>query len=387
MYIEPTKVKNNLLQYYEANETKVDVGFFIFGFLFDILTLSDFDDWFSLTQQLIYLAVIGFILLADLQLLHLPGAEHTEQRGRSITAWFHARDYFKKTWFERLWGVRHAILHFLLGSLLSVYALYYIKSASFIASSIFILVIVFLMIANEIKFFQGLTDIKIILFVICLFSFFSTLVPVAIGFVGLVPFLLSLFLTGLVLFLMGRSLVFTQTELKAIRRNWLLPCGAALFMFVVFYIGGVIPPIPLSVKSMGVYHAIEKQNGNYILLHEKPWYKFWHHDDSDFLAEANDKIYFFVKIYSPARFDDSVILHWYYKDPKQGWLTSDKIPMRISGGRKEGYRGFSVKQNYTAGDWRVSVETTDGREIGRHYFEVTKSLAVTPDRQFNKVIQ
>ncbi|MNT64341.1 hypothetical protein D3C72_2022330 [compost metagenome] len=56
--------------------------------------------------------------------------------------------------------------------------------------------------------------------------------------------------------------------------------------------------------------------------------------------------------------------------------------MRITGGRKNGYRGFSTKANYTAGEWRISVETTDGREIGRIYFEVIKVAEPNPSRVF-----
>ena len=33
--------------------------------------------------------------------------------------------------------------------------------------------------------------------------------------------------------------------------------------------------------------------------------------------------------------------------------------------REHGYRGYTVKSNYQPGDYRVQIETTDGREIGR----------------------
>jgi hypothetical protein len=56
-----------------------------------------------------------------------------------------------------------------------------------------------------------------------------------------------------------------------------------------------------------------------------------------------------------------------------GWQTTDKIPLRVTGGRVGGYRGHASKGNYTAGDWRVAVETTDGREIGRIPFTIVQS--------------
>jgi hypothetical protein len=133
---------------------------------------------------------------------------------------------------------------------------------------------------------------------------------------------------------------------------------------------------------MGVYHKVERQGDHYVLHHEKPWWKFWRVGDQDFLARPGDRVFFFVAVFSPARFDDSVNLVWSYKDPKQGWQVSDRIPMRVTGGRQGGYRGATVKQNFLPGDWRVSVQTTDGREIGRLYFEVTKAELADAGRQF-----
>jgi len=145
--------------------------------------------------------------------------------------------------------------------------------------------------------------------------------------------------------------------------------------------------VPLSVQNMGVYHNIEKRNGSYILSYEKPWWKFWQNGDQNFLAEKGDAIFFFAEIFSPARFDDSVVLHWIFESPKEGWKTTDRIPMRISGGREGGYRGFSMKENYTAGYWQIRVETTDGREIGRLYFSVENVKEKNLEREFKKVVR
>jgi hypothetical protein len=49
-------------------------------------------------------------------------------------------------------------------------------------------------------------------------------------------------------------------------------------------------------------------------------------------------------------------------------VLQDSIPIRILGGRQEGFRGYGMKSNYQPGKWKVHVETTDGREIGRIYF-------------------
>lgn len=58
------------------------------------------------------------------------------------------------------------------------------------------------------------------------------------------------------------------------------------------------------------------------------------------------------------------------KDSEDGWLTSDKIPLTITGGREQGFRGYSFKYNYQPGDWQVRIETENGLEIGRISLEI-----------------
>jgi len=56
------------------------------------------------------------------------------------------------------------------------------------------------------------------------------------------------------------------------------------------------------------------------------------------------------------------------EEPERGWTLQDTIPIKIVGGRELGFRGYGFKTRYDPGKWKVHVETTDGREIGRIYF-------------------
>lgn len=359
------KFKDRIVAFYERNELKVDIGFFLGGFVFDVFTLADIDDPLSIAQQLVYFALVGSILYYDF----------LESAGLAkIPAWM-----------SKIWNIRHLILHFFMGSLLSIYSLFFLKSSSFFSSIVFVLILMALMVGNELKAVQKHANLKVGLYVICVFSFFSMIFPVLLGFVGLVPFLLATALTAVLIYLGYRALVKRVGDRKIVLRSLVAPGSAVVGLFLLFYLIGWIPPVPLSVQNMGIYHSVEKVDGQFVLSHENPWWKFWRKGDQEFRAEAGDKIFFFAQVFSPARFDDSVVLHWFHKDPKRGWQSTDKIPMRVTGGRKNGYRGFSVKQNYTAGDWRVSVETTDAREIGRLYFEVVPIDGRNPSRTFEKV--
>lgn len=250
---------------------------------------------------------------------------------------------------------------------------------------IFVIILMALMVANELKNVQkSEVNIKIALYIICIFSFFSMIFPVLLGFVGLLPFLLALLATSLCIFGIYLLLERRVKNKTLLMRRLIAPSFTVVTLFLLFYLIGWIPPVPLSVQNMGVYHHIEKIQGKYTLSHQNPWWRFWQTGDQEFLSEPGDKIYFFARIFSPAKFSDSVILHWYFKHPKIGWQSTDKVPMSINGGREGGYRGFSVKQNYQPGEWKISVETTDEREIGRLYFNVIE-IPTSLDRTFTRI--
>jgi hypothetical protein len=83
----------------------------------------------------------------------------------------------------------------------------------------------------------------------------------------------------------------------------------------------------------------------------------------------------FFRIFSPARFADQVRMRWFWQPEGRGWTLQDTIPINIVGGREQGFRGYGVKTNFQPGPWKVQVETADGREIGRVYFDLETASA------------
>ncbi|HEX9450513.1 MAG TPA: DUF2914 domain-containing protein, partial [Burkholderiales bacterium] len=163
------------------------------------------------------------------------------------------------------------------------------------------------------------------------------------------------------------------------RQQILVPFGLVLIVFLSLYVVRLIPPVPLSIPFIGVYHNVERSEDSFRLSHERPYWEFWHHGDQNFAAQPGDRIYVFFRIFSPARFSDQVLMRWYWKDASGGWKLQDSIPIKIVGGREQGFRGYGTKNNYQPGDWKLQVETTDGREIGRVYFDVV----TTPEMSRN----
>lgn len=338
--------KNKFLEYYQHHEVLVSIIVFCAGFLFDIFTLGRIDDLLNLIQQAIYLTILGTLLVVEIRI--------TIGTMKLTPKW------------ERFWEYHNLVVHFLFGSLLSAYTIFYYTSASALTSFFFILLLAGLMLANEIPKIQQLgLPVRVILFSICMMSYFAFFYPILMGHVGPFPFWLG-FLSSLLALVLVWKLNFKGKEhIHLLRRHVLVPAVAVHLVFLLGYYTSLIPPVPVAVKKIGVYYEVVKTEGKYIGKHLRPFWKVWDRGSQDFQARPGDKVTILLSIFSPARFEDQVYLKWYFDDEKKGWRLEDTIPLKILGGRDEGFRGFGSKQFYHMGPWRVIVETSDGREVGR----------------------
>ncbi|MBX3020957.1 MAG: DUF2914 domain-containing protein [Bdellovibrionales bacterium] len=355
----PNSRMGRLRAYYDQNEDRFTIGFFVGGFIFDMLLVARIDSWETIGQQIVYLALILFALMQMFFEQVEPPKDHSTM-------------FVLKRWY---YEYRSGILHFFFGTLLNMYTIFFFKSSSLLVSFGFLIVIVFLMVANESHRFRALgLPFKFGLFALCSLAFFSGLVPIFVGYMGTAVFMFSMVIgclpmIGVVWWIQTyRPLFFEQAKSQI-----LLPMSGVLIIFVSLYLLKLTPPVPLSIPFMGVYHGVEKAGDEYQLANERPWWKFWQHGDQNFVAQKGDKIYVAFRIFSPTRFSDQVQMRWFWKDNRTGWEMQDTIPIRIVGGREEGFRGYGTKSNYQPGEWKVQVETNDGREIGRIYFTVELS--------------
>lgn len=257
--------------------------------------------------------------------------------------------------------------------------LFYFKSSSFFASFFFLLFIAFLLVANEFEAFQRFgVRLRIALLSLCSASFFLILIPVLLGWIGIVPFVLSIATSFLFCHFWFHQLKKKNLNFLTIRKELIYPSCFIHFLFITLYFFKILPPVPLSITYMGVYHGVEKKEGAYYLTHYRPWWRFWHHGDQWFYAKPGDTLYGFASIFSPAKFKDTVKVRWLLHSDKHGWQTQDNIPLEIVGGRDMGFRGYTAKRSFSPGHWRFQVETSDEREIGRLYFKVFEENADAP---------
>jgi hypothetical protein len=336
--------------YAARNERTLAASFFVAGFLFDIVTLGRIDSWLTIGQQAAYLVAVSVVLV---QMLLAEGDPAPDLSAASrLRRWYH--EY------------RNPAIHFLLGALLSAYTLFFFKSASLLVSFGFLAVLVALLFANEAERFKKLgLPFKFALLGLCWLAYAAYVIPVLIGQTGLVVFIASMAVGCIPL----AAVAFFCAAEK--RRKILVPLGSVVVVFLAFYLFRLIPPVPLSIPFMGVYHGVERTEQGYRLSHERPYWRLWHNGDQAFAAQPGDRVFVYFRVFSPSRFSDQVQVRWYlYKSegPDHGWVLQDSIPIKILGGREDGFRGYSAKSKYQPGEWKVQVETTDEREMGRIYF-------------------
>jgi hypothetical protein len=154
-------------------------------------------------------------------------------------------------------------------------------------------------------------------------------------------------------------------------------------IFIIFnglYFFDIIPPVPLSLKEIGVYHSVLKSSsGDYLVIYEKsPWYVFWRDTSATFHYQPGESAYCFSSVYAPTDLSTPIYHVWEYYDPSQkNWIQEGKISYDISGGRKTGYRGYSATAALVPGAWRCDVETSSGALIGRISFTAVEG-STTP---------
>lgn len=352
LYETKDKIENFVLTLHKQYENYVPVFFFSFGFILDVFTLGEVDDFSNILMLSLYLFIMLGILFAELRDKPLIKINHP--------IWPKIQQY------------KIDIFHFLLGSLLSAFTLFYFKSSSFFNSFIFMFVMMVLLFANELQIVQkkGLM-IKVALSSLCLISYLIYIIPIIFGMVNDWIFYLCLIIAIALSFLSYKVVNLNlDIDKKVSLKKLLLPQSLVIFLFFILYTLRVFPPIPLSLKHIGIYHEVTKEKiGIYKTSESRPWWNFWDNGDQNFLARPNDKIYVFTKIFSPGGFSEKINMHWLY-EVDGDFKTSDRIPLEITGGRSEGFRGFSFKENYQEGNWQVRIETENGLEIGRIYFSV-----------------
>lgn len=349
------------IRWYKKYEHRLSVLAFLTGFTIDNFTLTRIDLLFDnliLATYLVF-AALGIFLLQ-----------------------FLLRKKIERKIIKNIALVLPFFIQFAFGGLFSGYFVFYSRSASFVTSWLFIILIIMLMIGNE--FFKrqyARLEFQISIFFITLFSFSIFYIPILVHKIGAWIFVLS-GLTSLIIIAVFIKLLALVIPQK-IKRSQSQLRTSILTIFVIFnilYFTNIIPPIPLSLKEGSVHHYVERIGENYRARSETiKWYEIHKRISPRIHLREDDPVYVFTSVFAPTDLTTKVFHSWQYFDETLGeWVETDRLAYSIFGGRDGGYRGYSQKTNVIPGKWRVDIVTERNQIIGRERFDI-KRVDTRPD--------
>lgn len=339
---------------YEKYERHVGIGLMALGFTVDNLTLKRIDLPFENLVLFIYLMISLTSIVAI----------NAYSSGRLQYTFMHSLH----TWLT-------LPMQYAFGGLFSGFFIFYSRSASFIASWPFLIMLAALLVGNELaRTKYARFTYQITIFYTALISFAIFYIPVLTKRIGADIFLLS----GVVSLLGISAVLFLLRNLAPERfqksKNGIIASIAIIFfLFNVMYFTNIIPPIPLSLKAIGIYHSIERRDSGYTAYAEaSKWYQLYNNTSRVFHRYDNEPIFVFSSVFAPTDLKTPIFHRWsLYDEKSRRWIAKDRLSFSIVGGRDGGYRGYSYKQNIQAGKWRVDVITKRNQLIGRITFTVT----------------
>lgn len=327
---------------------------FVAGFIVDNLTLNRVDQLFD------NIILFSYVILAMLSIVLLY-ASIAEKFGARVN------EFFKK------WAP--ILMQYAFGGLLSGMLIFYGRSGTLVESWPFMLLIIGVIYGNEtIKNRQGRMVYNLVIFFIGLFAYVVLVIPVLLGKMGEWVFIGSGLLALLVMFGFFRILEkivpnFVQLQ----KRNVVFIIGLIYVSLNFLYFANIIPPIPLSLKHVGIYHNVIRFDGDtYELTYEKPHWWEWYDESNDiFHYEPGESIYCYASVFAPSRLATQIYHRWERYDEAAGeWKQHARLAYSIAGGRGDGYRGYTLINAYTEGKWRCTVETARGQVMGKRTFEI-----------------
>ncbi|MEK7183409.1 MAG: DUF2914 domain-containing protein [Patescibacteria group bacterium] len=338
---------------YERYERVLIPAFLVIGFIFDVITFRTLQIDTALKLLLAHAIVAGLMLI----FIQLYDARKEPSKYVVVS---YAR-------FLAPFAAQISI-----GALLSSSLLFYWFSGSLSVSWPLFALITGVMISSEVfrqAYLRPVVQLSVYNFV--LLSYFSVLLPFVLKSLSAWIFILSGVLSTLIVLLI--ILLLTNFS-PAVKRQQPQLFVAVMSVFVImsaFYYLKLIPPLPLSLREAGIYHAIIRQPGDYKLIGENETFIQKLIPGQTIHADIGDSLYAYTAIFAPAKLTAVIYHRWEYKDPTSGqWTDKSLLHFSIKGGRQEGFRGYTMKTGVTPGKWRVTVQNERGQVLGRLTFTV-----------------
>lgn len=360
------RFKKRLVALWVRYERIVNLGSLIGGFIFDLFLAKRPDSVYDNLLLIFYLCTSAAIIVALNRRVARQGAT------RPLLFIF--------------------ILQFCFGGLASNLLILYGKSGTLGTSLLFVGLLAAFALGNEFlktRYDQLRFNVAIYYFLLLTYCIIAvpTFILHAIGtLVFLASGAASLAIVAVLLWAL-RLLVFKKRETNKIYE-------VSIIVFVIFFVFSglyflqVIPPVPLSLKNIGIYHTLvplgapDAAGNIYSATYEEPaWWAFWRDTSSTYTYRPGESAFCFSSVFAPGNLTTPIVHRWEeYNTQSNDWETQSLATFPISGGRAGGYRGWSIETNLSPGAWRCDVETGQGALIGRITFTVapgTPTLSTT----------
>lgn len=335
-------------KYVRTHKKYAPLLFFIAGFTWDSLTLGRIDRMYDLV------VLSSHMVLLTLS-LYLYNLSENEKPLLKIPA-------------------KYAVylplaIQFFLGGLSSAYVIYFARSVSLSKTAVFFFLLLLLFIANE--FLRKRISNKYLQFGFYFFVnfiFLSCFIPIILKKMNSEIFYLSGFIslvfTLVLVYLVYKS---SQTARVEIVRYKMITLILSIYVLInACYYFKLIPPVPLALDKGLIAYDIKIKNDKYLVTYEiDDWFYFWRDHKTDFNKSKREPVYVFTSVFAPTDLEKKIFHRWmWFNKTADDWQVMDEIGFNITGGRDNGYRGYSYKNNVLDGKWKVEVVTEENLVLG-----------------------
>jgi hypothetical protein len=355
-----TKSFDPAISWVKAHERHLSALSLAGGFAFDSWAFGRIDRPETQAVFIVYLLVAGIAIAILHGLESRPEGRKPSDRTRAILIF---------------------VTQFALGALLSGFCVFYIRSASITSSWPFLLAMAAVFIGNEYlrRYHSRLVFAALLLF-FSIYSYAILLVPLVLGRIGPVVFLISGVVAVALFFVYMRALARLGHErYRGARRHVAIGMVAITIFLNTAYFLRVLPPLPLVLTDAGVYHDARRVNGNFQVAQEDepPEWQALFGTHAIMHIQPGGKLFVYNAVFAPKGLKTRIVHDWQWLNPGRGWQSQQRIAVNIAGGREDGFRYYTSKTNPRQGQWQVNIQTFDGRAIGRVRFAVEQQ-AVPP---------
>ena len=349
----------SLTQLFKKYPHRFTTAFFVLGFVWDALTLWKADGWYENTWFGIYLVVSTGVIVA---------LSKTDENKA------HPRRAFLI-----------ATLQFCFGALAGGMLILYGRSGTLAGSAAFLSVGAAILFSNDLWAHRySAQTMRIGVWYALLLAYISMILPVLYGRIGGDVFMHGILTGFIVAFVL--IVAFRAVGYLARPRDLYVPL-VTVTLITIFFIGShftrIMPAVPLAVRHAGIAHYVEHKDSEYKVFFEESRIPVLLETSNIFKTELPNRLYCYSRVYVPKTITTQIQHRWEQYDAQTAtWKTIAIIPYSISGGREEGYRGYTYIPARTTGEYRCNIETDHQVLIGRRTVTVEEGTASLKEATF-----